>query len=186
MNQEVNSKFEQTNLLQMNSELILKPGVHTHYDLECRDKYGNLRWIDSIDNLVVTAGLNKLLDACFKTGLAAPTWYIGLVGATNTYAAGDILSNHAGWAENAHYTGNRPAFNVSGNAIAAGSLSNSVNKAVFTFAGTATPDTIKGAFLCDQAVGNAGVLYGAGDLTAQRTVYDADTLTLQVTLTVTP
>lgn len=182
---EVHSKIESSDSLKMNSELILNPGAHTHYDLVCRDKDGNIRWIDTIDNIVVTAGLNKLLDACFKTGLAAPDWYIGLVGATNTYAAGDILSAHAGWAENAHYVGSRPAMDVSGNAIAGGSLSNSVNKAVFTFAGTALPDTIKGAFLCDQSVGNAGVLYGEGNLTAQRDVYDGDTLTVQVTLTVT-
>lgn len=167
-------------------DLEHKVQVHTRYELVCRDKDGNIRWIDTIDNLVVTVGLNKLLDACFKTGLAAPAWYIGLVGATNTYAAGDTLGAHAGWAENDHYVGNRKAFDVSGNAIAGGSLSNSANKAVFTFSGTGMPDTINGAFICDQVSGNAGLLYGEGDLTAQRTVYDADTLTVQVTLTITP
>lgn len=183
---EAEAKIYLKNQMGMFSGINLKSGAHTHYHLLCRDKYGNLRWEDIIDNIVVTAGLNKLLDACFKTGLAAPDWYIGLVGATHTYAAGDTLGGHAGWAENTNYTGNRKAFDVSGNAIAGGSLSNSVNKAVFTFAGTAMPDTIWGAFLCDVANGNAGTLYGEGDLTAQRSVYDGDTLTVQGTLSVSP
>jgi hypothetical protein len=184
--QKVNSKIEPTNSLQMNSGVLLNPGAHTHYDLVCRDKDGNIRWEDTIDNIVVTAGLNKLLDACFKAGLAVPAWYIGLVGATHTYAAGDIMSSHVGWAENVHYTGNRKVFNVAANTISGGSLSNSNNQAVFVFAGTALPDVINGAFLCNQVSGVAGTLYGEGDLTAPRSVFDGDTLTVRVTLTITP
>jgi hypothetical protein len=162
----------------------MKAIARTYYHLECRDAQGNLKWVDTIKNLVVTAGLNKLLSACFKDGLASPAWYVGLVGVTHTYAAGDTLATHTGWAENAHYSGNRQALNVSGNTIAAGVLSNSANKATFTFAGTANPDTINGCFLCDAATGTSGTLYGAGDLSVSRPVNDSDVLTITVTLTV--
>lgn len=171
--------------------LWVRAGVHRH--VECFAgpiraklfgiKIGELVWIDDSGNLVVTAGLNKLLDATFKTGLAAPAWYAGLVGATHTYAAGDILSSHAGWAENAHYTGNRKALTLG--AIAGGSVNNSASKAQLTMAGTANPDTIWGAFLCDAETGTVGTLYGAGDFSASRSVYDDDVLNVQVTLTIT-
>lgn len=166
----------------MEQKFSLTP--HTHYHLECRDKDGNLRWEDTIDNIVVTTGMNQLIDANFKTGLAAPAWFVGLVGTNHTYDAANTLASHAAWDENANYTGDRKAFNVSGNAIAAGALSNSNNKATFVFTGTANPDTINGAFLTDQETGNIGILYGVGDLSAARTVYDGDTLTVTVTVSV--
>lgn len=52
--------------------------MSTTYEMECRDHEGRLRWKDRIKNRVVTAGLNKILDAAFKTGLASPAWYIGI------------------------------------------------------------------------------------------------------------
>src|SRR5262249_6161738 len=55
--------------------------VETKYRLECR-RGGALVWVARAGNRVVTAGLNKLLDATFKTGLGPPAWYIGLVKAS--------------------------------------------------------------------------------------------------------
>ena len=55
-----------------------------HYKVECFDKYGKFKWAEEFDNRVATTGLNKYLDATLKTGLAAPAWYVGLVGATQT------------------------------------------------------------------------------------------------------
>jgi hypothetical protein len=165
----------------MIEEMVVR--AKTHYHIQCFKKDGTLRWEEEFDNLVVTAGRNKLLDATFKTGLAAPAWYVGLVGATHIYDAGDILSSHVGWAENAHYTGNRKALTLG--AISGGSVNNSASKAQFTIAGTANPDTIWGAFLCDAATGTVGTLYGAGDFAASRSVYDNDVLNAEVTLTIT-
>jgi hypothetical protein len=173
--------------LMLNSRISLGIGAHTHYYLECRDKNGNLKWTDEINNTVVTEGLNKLIDATFKTGLASPAWYIGLVGAKTTgYDPDDTLSSHGGWTENTHYGGGgRPAFDVSDNSISSGSLSNSANKAAFTFSGTSNPDTINGAFLCTASSGTSGTLYGEGDLSIPRSVADGDILTLTVTISIT-
>lgn len=41
-------------------------------------KPGDVLFRDTCHNRVVTAGLNKLLDATFKTGLASPLWYVGV------------------------------------------------------------------------------------------------------------
>src|SRR5690554_1491510 len=85
--------------------------------------FKRLKWKETIDNIVVTAGLNKVLDATFKTGLSTPAWYVGLKN-TGSPAAGDTMSSHAGWTENTSYDeANRPAFTPG--TISNGSVDNS-------------------------------------------------------------
>lgn len=160
-------------LLGMTSRIAMK----TKYEVECYGPDGKLKWRDGFENLVVTAGLDKILDACFKTGLAAPAWYVGLKSA-GTPAAGDTMASHVTWTWLTNYTGNRQAFTPG--SVAAGSVDNSAAKAVFPITGAAT---IYGCGLADSATGDTGVLYGAGDFTAPRAVLIGDTLNVQVTLT---
>lgn len=61
--------------------------AETIYELEARNAAGELLWRETYKNRVVIAGLNKLLDATFKTGLTTPAWFIGLVGPSITNAA---------------------------------------------------------------------------------------------------
>lgn len=156
------------------------PRVRTRYAAECYDKHGRLKWREEGHNLVVTAGLNKLLDATFKTGLASPAWYVGLKD-TGSVNAADTLGSHGGWAEltSSVYSGNRPALTLG--SISAGAVDNSASKASFTITGA---DTIYGAMVCDQASGNSGVLYGAGDFGSPRAVEVGDTLNIQCDLSV--
>jgi len=151
--------------------------MRTKYEVECYGPDGILKWRDGFENLVVTAGLNKVLDACFKTGLAAPAWYVGLKD-TGAPAAGDTMASHVTWAWLTNYTGDRQAFTPG--SVAAGSVDNSASKAVFPITGN---DTIYGCGLCDSATGDTGVLYGAGDFASPRAVLSGDTLNVQVTLT---
>jgi|GEM_PF-1736481 len=77
--------------------------METLYQLEAHDKFGALLWRETAKNRVVTAGLNKLLDATFKTGLASPLWYIGICGpsvsdAVTTNASTTLTSATAGFA----------------------------------------------------------------------------------------
>jgi hypothetical protein len=77
--------------------------METLYQLEARDPAGNLLWTETAKNRVVTAGLNKLLDATFKTGLASPLWYIGICGpsvsdAVTTNSSTTLTSATAGFA----------------------------------------------------------------------------------------
>jgi hypothetical protein len=157
------------------------PKFETHYEVECRDSDGNVRWSENFHNLVVTAGLNKLLDATFKTGLTTPAWFVGLK-LVGTVVAGDVMSSHAGWAESSAYSeATRQAFTPG--AVAAGSVDNSAAKAIFSINASAT---ITGCFLTDSSTkgGTTGVLYGAGDFSASRAVLSGDTLTVQVTISV--
>jgi hypothetical protein len=158
--------------------------VSTKYRVECVRK-GKVVWVEEFENLVVTAGLNKLLDATFKTGLASPAWYVGLVdnvGFTG-YNAADTMASHGGWSEGTPYSNaTRPAFTPG--TISGGSVDNSAAKAVFNINATAT---VRGCFTADDNTkgGSTGTLYGEGDFAAARAVEDQDTLNVQVTKTIT-
>jgi hypothetical protein len=178
------------------SNILLSPKVSTLYIIECwqwwlHDALGKpikrlisprLRWRESFGNIVVTAGLNKLLDATFKTGLATPAWYVGLKG-TGSIVAGDTMGSHAGWSEITPYSNaNRPTFTPG--SVAGGSVDNSASKAVFNINAT---DTVYGSFLTDNNTkgGTTGTLYGGGDFAANRPVASGDTLNCQLTITQT-
>ncbi len=154
---------------------------HTPHD-ECRRLHlpPVLAAFDESENLVMTAGLNELLDGVFNEAPAAFTWYCFLVDndSFSAYAAGDTMASHAGWLECTAYTGNRKAWTKNAGA-AAGAMSNSSNKASFAINGT---KTVRGAGMCVPETGTTGVLYGAGDFSATRDVVSGDTLTLQVDL----
>jgi hypothetical protein len=119
-------------------------------------------FVDSFENLVVIAGLNKLLDATFKTGLASPAWYIGLVDGSETpaYVDGDTMASHPGWAELTVYSQTtRPAL-VAGS-IANGLIDNSASRAKFNITGNGT---LAGFFLTDNSAINGmnGTLFSVG------------------------
>ena len=153
-----------------------------HWIVECFDTQGNLKWKEGFENLVVTAGRDKYLDATLKTGLTTPLWYVGLKG-TGAIVAGDIMSSHAGWAELTPYSNaTRPQWTPG--AIASGSVDNSAAKAVFNINATST---IFGAFMADNSTkgGTTGTLLGGADFAASRAVASGDTLNVQVTCSLT-
>lgn len=163
----------------------------TIYEVECFgiigfDKNGNpireLKWKEFFKNIVVTTGLNKLLDATFKNGLTTPAWYVGLKG-TGSMVAGDTMASHGGWAEITPYSdANRPTFTPG--TISAGAVDNSASKAVFNINGSST---VYGCFLADNNTkgGTTGTLYGGGDFGASRSVVNGDVLNVTITLTQT-
>ncbi len=68
-------------------------GAETWFEVEARNPAGDLLFRDRVHNRVTTVGLNKLLDATFKTGLTSPAWYIGLV--TQSLTDGAITASAA-------------------------------------------------------------------------------------------
>jgi hypothetical protein len=151
------------------------------YEFECRDKDGNLKWVDGFTNLVTTAGKNDLLTQYFKGATYTAAWYIALIdnAGFSAVAAGDTAASHAGWTESVAYSNaNRPTLSF-GTASAA---SLAATAATFNINGTAT---INGAFSITNNTksGTTGVLYSAGSFGATRAVTNGDTL--NVTLTVT-
>jgi len=152
------------------------------YKVECLDQNGKLKWEDSFENLVVTTGRNKYLDATLKTGLATPTWYVGLKDSVSA-VANDTMASHAGWSELSPYSNaNRPTYVLG--TIASGSVDNSASKASFAINATAT---IGGAFITDNntKAGATGILLGAGEFAQARSVISGDTLNVTVTCSIT-
>lgn len=158
--------------MKRNNKFSAKCKASTKYLIKCFDKNGKLKWEEKFNNTVVTAGLNKLLDATFVTGSVVPLWYVGLKNSAAGILAADTMSSHAGWVEGTLYSNTtRPQF-ISGT-IAAGVLNNSASTAVFTINDTGI---IYGAFLVNDNTkgGTSGTLYGVGDFAAPRAVISGD------------
>ena len=151
-------------------------GLANFWKVTCLDKDGNIKWEENKKNLIVTAGLNHILDVEFHATTQVTTWYIGLKGA-GSVAAGDTMASHSGWAELTGYSGDRKAWTEG--AASSGSMTNG-SSVDFSVTGTAT---IAGAFLNTAATGTSGTLYGVVDFSSARAVISGDTL--QVTVTVT-
>jgi hypothetical protein len=151
------------------------------FHFKCYDKDGNLKWEDSAKNLVVNVGLADMNDKYFSGSGYSATWYLGLVdnSPSPSYAAGDTMSSHAGWAENTDYTqANRPTVTFGSATVADPSvIDNSGAVDVFTMNASVT---IAGAFLTsdDTKGGTSGILFSASTFQTPgaRTVVSGDTL----------
>jgi len=155
--------------------------LKTHYKFECV-RNGKLIWTEEFDNLVVDAGLNDSLDKHLKGSAYTAAWYVGVVGATPTFAAGDTMSGgHAGWTESSTYDeAARPTLTLG--AVSGKSVDNSASKAVFTISGAVT---LGGAFVVstNNKGGSTGILYGGGAFSQNRALVDNDVLNVTVTCT---
>lgn len=153
------------------------------WGVECFDAQGNLKWKAEAHNMVFDGGINDLLDKYFKGAAYTAAWFVGLVNATPTYAAGDTMAAHAGWTENVNYAeATRPALTLG--AVAAKSVDNSAAKAEFNITGAG--GNLAGFFLCSDATkgGAAGVLYSGVNFGGGSRVFVATDI-LRVTATLT-
>ena len=157
------------------------------YKIQCHDKDGNLKWEDAAPNLVVNEGLQDMNAKYFTGSAYTAAWYIGLygAGASNTPAAGDTMSSHAGWTEVVAYSqATRPACTFGTPTTANPSVAtNSASPATFSINATTT---VGGAFLTSNSTksGTTGTLYSAADFSApgDRAVTNGDTLSVTYTL----
>lgn len=160
--------------------------VRNSYVFTARDCEGRVKWIEEVDNLTVTQGLNDLLTKYFKGSAYTAAWFVGLVNASgfSTFAAGDTAAQIGGsnaWAEATSYSESVRQTLTLGSA-SAGSIDNSASKCVFSINGTIT---IHGAFVVSSSTksGTSGVIYGEAAFSVDRSLLSGDTLTVQVTLT---
>jgi len=157
------------------------------YKIQCHDKDGNLKWEDEAPNLVVNVGLQDMNAKYFTVVAYTATWFLGLYGsgATNSPAAGDTMSSHAGWTEVVAYSqATRPACTFGTPTTANPSVAtNSASPATFSINATTT---VGGAFLTSNSTigGTTGTLYSAADFSApgDRAVTNGDTLSVTYTL----
>jgi hypothetical protein len=157
------------------------------YKIQCHDAQGNLKWEASAPNLVVNEGLQDMNAKYFTGSAYTAAWYLGLygAGASNTPAAGDTMSLHAGWTEVTDYSqATRPACTFGTPTTANPSVAtNSASPATFSINATTV---VGGAFLTSNNTkgGSTGVLYSAADFSApgDRSVVSGDTLSVTYTL----
>jgi hypothetical protein len=156
------------------------------YHVECHDKDGNLKWSADTKNLVVNAGLAYMAGTALTSVTQITTWYIGLygAGASNTPAAGDTMSSHAGWTEVTTYSN---ATRVAATFVTATTanpsvVTNSASPATFNINGTAT---VGGAFLTSGSAkgGTTGTLFSASDFSSpgDRSVVSGDIISVTYT-----
>lgn len=154
--------------------------------IECFDKDGNLKWRAEESNLVVNVGLQYMAGVALTSTAQITTWYIGLygAGASNTPAATDTSSSHAGWTEVTPYSNaTRPAatFTAATNANPS-VVTNSGSAASFSINATST---VGGAFLISNSTkgGTTGTLFSAADFQSpgDRSVVSGDTLNVTYT-----
>ena len=154
------------------------------YYAECHDKHGNLKWTAEGDNLVVNVGIQYMAGTALANSAAQiTTWYVGLYGAaaSNTPAASDTMSSHAGWTEiDCYSNATRPAATFAASTNANPSVvTNTSNKAVFNIDATAT---VGGAFLTSNntILGTTGTLFSAADFQSpgDRSVVSGDVISV--------
>jgi len=157
------------------------------YTIQCFDAQGNLKWEATSKNLVVNVGLQDMNAKYFTGSAYTAAWYIGLygAGASNTPAASDTMSSHAGWTENTGYSNaTRPVCTFGTPTTANPSVAtNSASPASFTINATST---VGGAFLVSNSTkgGTTGTLYSAADFGSpgDRSVASSDILNVTYTL----
>lgn len=153
------------------------------YYVECHDKDGNLKWTAESKNLVVNVGLAYMAGTALTSVAQITTWYLGLygAGASNTPAASDTMSSHAGWTEVTDYSNaNRVAATFATATTANPSVvTNAASPAAFNINGTTT---VGGAFLTSSNTkgGTTGTLFSAADFGSpgDRSVVSGDTLSV--------
>ena len=168
---------------QNTKEKLRGGGVFT---VECRDKDGNVKWIEKSKNLVVNVGLAYMNESFFKGSSYTAAWYVGIYGAaaTNDPSSADTMSSHAGWTEVTTYSNaTRPAATFGAATTADPSLiANSAAVAQFNINDSAN---VGGAFLTtgDLPGGTSGVLFSASDCAApgDRVVQNGDVLSVTYT-----
>ncbi len=151
-----------------------------HFEIEHRDKYGNLKSIECIKNIVTDEGLDKILNSLLHNGASA-TWYVAII-ESNT--APDHAMTYAVpvYTESSAYDeATRPEYVEA--AASSKSITNSASKAVFTINAS---KTIYGAALVnvdtkgDTAGG--GVLLCYAKFATSKAVEAGDTLNVTYTL----
>jgi len=167
-------------------------GASGQYFFECFDSEGNLKWSETVKNLVTRVGVQAMNTRFFVTS-TTPAWYVGLVdgGTTPTYYNTDTMGSHTGWTE--FYTNYsqtvRPTCNFGTATTASPSVisnSNGTSLAIYSISGTGS---VAGAFLVDNSSkgGSTGTLFSVANFTTgTRSVATGDTLQVTYTFSLTP
>lgn len=155
------------------------------FALECRDKYGNLKWTEDVSNVVTLEALDHILNVVLHGVTPISAWYCLLVESNTTPVTSMTYAVPTFTECTAYDEATRPAW-VEG-AASSQSITNSSNKSVFTISGT---KTLYGAALVgggtaattknDTAGG--GILFCYAKFGTARSVEDNDVINLTYTV----
>ena len=154
------------------------------YTLECWRK-GKLVWTEKTHNIVTNEGLNSVLNVYLHAATQITTWYLLLFETNTTPSAGTTYETPVFTECTTSYDeATRPVFNEA--AASSQSITNSANKATFTFNATKTlyGGALVGGGSAATTKGNTaggGTMFSAGKFTTERIVYDTDVVNLTYT-----
>lgn len=164
-----------------------KKGLHSIWDIVCRDKYGNIKWGElNVHNLLHDEGEESILKAIFsKTYTVTANDFIGLDDRV-TIAEADTLSSLSDEPAVGGYARQPIATNAVDFTISQDSGDwQAVTKIVtFTPSGTNYP-SVRNMFLCDVVSGVGGKLFASVALSQARVVLDGDSLDINLTIKLT-
>jgi len=168
-------------------------GLRGIFTAVCRDRNGDEKWRETMNNTIMTLGKNAALDAFLAgSGYTVTGPYMGLISSVgySAIAAADTMSSHAGWAE-AGVTTNYPLYNGDRKTcvFAAASGGSKALSTGLVFTCETTGGTVKGMFLVFSSGAVAtkgdtnGVLLSAGLFTGGDKVLGVgDTVTVSYTM----
>ena len=153
------------------------------YTVECYAKDGQLKWKNTVNNLVVDEGLTDMLEIYYRSSAHTSQHYVFITDADPLFAPGDTMALHPGWTEFTEYAeGARPALIMS--PAANKSIDNSASKASYSI--NVDAQTTGGAGVTDDPTkgGSTGLLVGGGVYDkGNKGVDDGDTILVTVQAT---
>ncbi|ATB52651.1 hypothetical protein PVS_15 [Vibrio phage vB_VspS_VS-ABTNL-3] len=163
----------------------MKSGFQNKYVAECF-RNGKKIWEETVYNMVVNEGLDHVLESYFKGSGYNGIHYLGLKTAGSVTAADTLAKVGAGttnWDEFEKYTGNRIQIQLG--AVSGQKVSNANNRATFAISGVTNPvgEAVHGIMVATVNTGTSGILFGAVDFAAARTVLDGDSIVVTVEFT---
>jgi len=182
--------------MQANVTIPEKMGVEGFYQVECRDKDGNLKWTDEFPNLVMAVGKQLMFDSLLKVAVTVVGPYLGLLKSGYTAAAADTMSITTANEFIAYSVpaGIQRPIAVFASATSSGTTPSNVTTSAataITYTITGAGGTVAGCFLAlgPAAVVNfnstAGTLYSAGNFTTAKAVTVNDTVAVTYSTTAT-
>jgi len=186
--------------LQANASTKESIGIEGHYHVECRDKDGNLKWVEDFENQVDQGGKIFMLSQLLQTSISLVGPYLGLVsGSSNTFSPLDTMTSHAGWTEFTNYTVSGSAVRgtaVFGTPTGNGSSTSGSNvvtatASAITYTITGAGGTVGGCFLVTGSGASAtqsntgGTLYSAGAFGTAKATTAGDTVSVTYSTTAT-
>jgi len=174
-------------------------GIEGVYHVECRDADGNIKWTETVPNLVNAVGKQLMLNTLLGGSSYSVTGpFLGLIATTSpTFLAADTMTSHAGWTEFINYTvggsavrGTTAFGSASSSGLSPANVTTAAASAI-TYTITGAGGNVTGCFLvlgsgATSTLNNTGgTLYSAGAFGTPKATTAGDTVSVTYSTTAT-